>query len=44
MAVMEEVHNQMTEITAKQKDRIDDLSAEIRKLKVDSKFGQRVTE
>ena len=33
MAVMEEVHNQMTEITSKQKDKIDDLSAEIRKLK-----------
>ncbi len=33
MAVMEEVHNQMTEIAAKQKDRIDELAAEIRKLK-----------
>ena len=33
MAVMEEVHNQMGEIAAKQKDKIDELSAEIRKLK-----------
>ena len=30
---MEEVHNQMTEITAKQKEKVDDLGAEIRKLK-----------
>lgn len=33
MAVMEEVHNQMTEITTKQNDKISELSAEIRKLK-----------
>lgn len=33
MAVMEEVHNQMGEIAAKQKDKIDELGAEIRKLK-----------
>lgn len=33
MAVMEEVHSQMTEITGKQKEKIDELSAEIRKLK-----------
>lgn len=33
MAVMEEVHKQMGEIAAKQKDKIDELNAEIRKLK-----------
>ena len=33
MAVMEEVHKQMSEISAKQKSKIDELNAEIRKLK-----------
>jgi len=33
MAVMEEVHKQMGDIAAKQKDKIDELNAEIRKLK-----------
>jgi predicted RNase H-like nuclease (RuvC/YqgF family) len=33
MAVMEEVHSQMTEITGKQKEKVDELGAEIRKLK-----------
>ncbi len=33
MAVMEEVHSQMMEITSKQKDKVDELSSEIRKLK-----------
>jgi len=33
MAVMEEVHSQMAEISTKQKERVDDLSSEIRKLK-----------
>lgn len=31
--VMEEVHNQMMEISSKQKDKIDEMGAEIRKLK-----------
>lgn len=39
MAVMEEVHNQTTELMSKQKDRVEDLSAEIRKLKVMSFKG-----
>ena len=34
MAVMEEVQSQMTEITSKQKEKVDELNAEIRKLKV----------
>ncbi len=33
MAVMEEVHQQMSEIAAKQKEKIDEQTAEIRKLK-----------
>ena len=33
MAVMEECQSQMEEITSKQKEKIDELSAEIRKLK-----------
>ena len=33
MVVMDEVHKQMGEIAAKQKERIDEMGAEIRKLK-----------
>ena len=33
MVVMDEVHKQMGEISAKQKERIDEMGAEIRKLK-----------
>ena len=33
MVVMDEVHKQMNDIAAKQKDKIDELNAEIRKLK-----------
>merc|ERR1712018_372697 len=33
MVVMDEVHGQMGEISAKQKERIDEMGAEIRKLK-----------
>ena len=33
MVVMDEVHKQMSEIAAKQKERIDEMGAEIRKLK-----------
>lgn len=33
MAVMEEVHKQIGDITAKQKEKTDELAAEIRKLK-----------
>ena len=33
MVVMDEVHKQMSEIAAKQKDRLDEMGAEIRKLK-----------
>ena len=39
MAVMEEVQSQMTEITSKQKEKVDELNAEIRKLKVRSYLG-----
>ena len=33
MVVMDEVHKQMNDIAAKQKEKIDELNAEIRKLK-----------
>ena len=33
MVVMEEVHKQMNDIAGKQKEKIDELNAEIRKLK-----------
>ena len=43
MAVMEEVQSQMTEITSKQKEKVDELNAEIRKLKVRVKLRQFVS-
>ena len=39
MAVMEEVQSQMTEITSKQKEKVDELNAEIRKLKVSANLS-----